>query len=82
MPKKTTSILEKITQSENRIKQLIDQRSKELLEIIIKYKAISIDDKLLAGFLLFALNPANKDHSILKEFKELTTQTKSPSKPK
>jgi hypothetical protein len=82
MPKKAISIIEKITQSENKIKQLIEQRNKELLDIITKFNAISIDDKLLAGFLLFTLNPANKDHHILKEFKELVKQTKSPSKPK
>lgn len=82
MPKKITSLLEKITQSENKIKQLIEQRNKELLEIISRFNAISIDDKLLAGFFLFALNSKNKDHPILKEFKELAKTSKSPSKTK
>lgn len=82
MPKNTASILERIHQSEEKIKELVKQRNKELLDIITRYKAIAIDDKLLAGFLLFALNHDNKDHPILQEFKKLATQVKSPSKPK
>lgn len=81
MPKSTNSILEKIHQSEIKMRELIQQRNKELLDIITKYKAISIDNKLLAGFLIFALNPQNKDHYILKEFKELAGKSKSPSNP-
>ena len=43
---------------------------------------VTIDNKLLLGFLLFMSNPDNRDHHILKEFKELATRTKSPSSKK
>lgn len=73
MATKKTSILEKINQTEQRIKELIKQRNKELLDIITRFNAISIDNNLLSGFIMFALNPDNKDHPILKEFKELSS---------
>lgn len=71
MATKKTSILEKINRTELRIKELVKQRNKELLDIITRFNAISIDNNLLSGFIIFALNPDNKDHPILKEFKEL-----------
>ena len=37
-------------------------------------------NNLLTGFIMFALNPDNKDHPILKEFKELGKRPKLPSK--
>ena len=80
MTTKKTSILEKINQTELRIKELIKQRNKELLDIITRLNAISIDNNLLSGFIMFALNPDNKDHHILKEFKELGKRPKIPNK--
>ena len=82
MPTKQTSILEKINQTELRIKELVKQRNKELIDIITRFNAISIDNNLLSGFIVFALNPDNKDHPILKEFKELGRRPKLPSKSK
>ena len=76
MATKKASILEKINQTEQRIKELIKQRNKELLDIITRFNAISIDNNLLSGFIVFALNPDNKDHPILKEFKELGKRPK------
>ena len=67
MATKKTSILEKINQTELRIKELVKKRNKELLDIITRFNAISIDNNLLSGFIVFALNPDNKDHPILKE---------------
>jgi len=82
MATKKTSILEKINQTELRIKELVKQRNKELLNIITRFNAISIDNNLLSGFIVFVLNPDNKDHPILKEFKELGKRPKLPSKSK
>lgn len=79
MPKAQISTLEKIRQSEEKIKELIQQRQQELVNIITKYKALDIDNKLLAGFLLFMQDPANLNHPILSEFKQLTNRTKTPS---
>ena len=80
MATKKISILEKINQTELRIKELIKQRNKELLDIITRFNAISIDNNLLTGFIMFALNPDNKDHPILKEFKVLGKRPNLPSK--
>jgi hypothetical protein len=82
MATKKISTLEKINQTELRIKELVKQRNKELLDIITRFNAISIDNNLLSGFIIFALNPDNKDHPILKEFKELGQRPKLPSKSK
>ena len=82
MATKKISILEKITQTEKKIKELVKQRNKELLDIFTRFNAISIDNNLLSGFIIFALNPDNKDHPILKEFKELGKRPKLPSKSK
>ena len=80
MARTTISIIDKITQSELKIQQLIEQRNKELLGILTKLNAIAIDNNLLVGFLTFALNPENKDHPILKEFTELAKRSKPPSR--
>ena len=82
MATKKTSILEKINQTELRIKELVKKRNKELLDIITRFNAISIDNNLLSGFFVFALNPDNKDHPILKECKELGKRPKLHSKSK
>jgi phosphosulfolactate phosphohydrolase-like enzyme len=82
MPRKTTTTLEKILNSESRFRELVQQRNKELLNVITRYNAIAIDDNLLAGFLLFALNPENKDHPMLQEFMGLAKSNKIPSKSK
>ena len=82
MPRKQPSLLDKIRKSEDKIKALVELRSKELIAIINECHAVTIDDSLLAGFLLFAMNDDNKDHPILKEFRELAKTNKIPSKPK
>lgn len=82
MPKASLTLLEKISQSEAKIKELIEERKKELMDIFTKNNALVINDKLLVGFLIFALNPENKDHPTLKEFKELGNSSKTPSKRK
>ena len=82
MSKKTASILEKIQKLEERKLQLLAKRHKELLDIFTKCNAITIDDKLLAEFLLFTMNQKNKDHPTFKEFKEVIKSTKMPSRSK
>ncbi len=41
---------------------------------------MTIDDQLLAGFLLFAMNEQNKQHPMLKEFIQLSKTTLDPHK--
>ncbi len=80
MAETTSILLQKIASSEDKVKQLIDQRNKELFNIIVKYNAITIDNSALLGFFIFALNPANENDSILKKFKELAKAANLPSK--
>ncbi|WP_177717267.1 hypothetical protein [Candidatus Rickettsia colombianensi] len=44
--------------------------------------ALTIDDRLLIGFLKFAKNSDNKNHAFLNELKEVHKKSKMPSKPK
>ncbi|MCZ6902353.1 MAG: hypothetical protein O7C59_02950 [Rickettsia endosymbiont of Ixodes persulcatus] len=62
--------------------QLLQKRKEELFNIFKTCHALTIDDKLLIGFLKFLKNPDNKNHPILNEFKELGQKTRMPSKPK
>lgn len=62
--------------------QLLQKRKEELFNIFKACHALTIDDRLLIGFLKFAKNTSNKNHPILNEFKSLEGKTKMPSKPK
>ncbi|MCC8368725.1 MAG: hypothetical protein LN573_01380 [Rickettsia endosymbiont of Oxypoda opaca] len=62
--------------------QLLQKRKEELFNLFQACRALTLDDKLLLGFLKFVKNPDNQNHSILNEFKELGKKTKIPSKPK
>lgn len=69
-------------QLESQQTQLLQKRKEELFNIFKACNALTIDDKLLIGFLKFVKNSDNKNHSILNEFKSLGGKTKMPSKPK
>lgn len=59
---------------------LLTKRQEELFNIFNRFNAVSIDDKLLIGFLKFITNKENKDHSIIKEFLTIANKTRSPKK--
>jgi hypothetical protein len=82
MPKKDFSLIEKIAKLEQQKEQLLSKRKDELFSIFINTVSVAIDNKLLTGALLFLSKPENKDHPILKEFKELATRNKVPSNTK
>jgi len=82
MPKKDLSLTEKIAKLEQQKEQLLNKRKDELFSIFINTSSVAIDNKLLTGALLFLSKPENKDHPILKEFKEMATRSKSPSSSK
>ncbi|MCX4084181.1 hypothetical protein N7281_04900 [Rickettsia hoogstraalii] len=69
-------------QLESQQTQLLQKRKEELFNIFKACNALTIDDKLLIGFLKFVKNSDNKNHPILNEFKSLGGKTKMPSKPK
>ena len=82
MQRKELSITEKIAKLDQQKEQLLAKRRDEIFALFTTTANVTIDNKLLLGFLLFLSNPANKDHHILKEFKELAALTKSPSSKK
>lgn len=82
MKRKDLSLTEKIAKLDQQKAELLSKRKDEIFSIFISTVNVTIDNKLLLGFLLFLSNPINKDHSILKEFKELGNRTKSPSSQK
>ena len=79
MTKSNISTIEKIAQVELKIKQLIGLRKQELLNVISRFNGLSIDNDLLAGFIIFALDAKNKNHAILKEFRDMNKRAKIPS---
>ena len=82
MKKKELSLTEKIAKLDQQKEQLLAKRKDEIFSIFTATANVTIDNKLLLGFLLFLSNTANKEHPILKEFKELAIRTKSPSSKK
>ncbi|MFP3011436.1 MAG: hypothetical protein ACEY3D_00035 [Rickettsia sp.] len=62
--------------------QLLQKRKEELFDLFQACGTLTLDDKLLLGFLKFVKNPNNKNHPIFNEFKELGHKTRLPSKPK
>ncbi|MGX6960491.1 MAG: hypothetical protein ACIPMY_04660 [Rickettsia endosymbiont of Pentastiridius leporinus] len=62
--------------------QLLQKRKEELFNIFKACNALTIDDKVLIGFLKFVKNVDNKNHPIFDEFKSLGGKMKMPSKPK
>lgn len=69
-------------QFETQQSQLLQKRKDELFNIFKACNTLTIDDRLLIGFLKFVKNIDNKNHSILNEFKSLGSNTKIPSQPK
>lgn len=61
--------------------QLLQKRKEELFSIFRTCNALTIDDRLLIGFLKFVKDSNNKNNPILNEFKSLGGKTKMPSKP-
>lgn len=62
--------------------QLLQKRKEELFNIFKACNAMTIDDRLLIGFLKFVKNVDNKNHPFLNELKEVHKKSKMPSKPK
>ncbi|AFC71709.1 hypothetical protein [Rickettsia australis] len=61
--------------------QLLQKRKEELFNIFRTCNALTIDDRLLIGFLKFLKNSDNKNHPFLNELKEVHKKSKMPSKP-
>lgn len=75
---KQKTIEERIKQLEQQKAQLVQERSQKISNIIIKYGGIGLDDRLLAGFTIFATDEANKNSEFLNQILELAKETKIP----
>ncbi len=80
MPRDPVTALEKLKKIEEKKQKILVTRREDLLEIINSCNAMTIDDQLLTGFLLFAMNEDNKQHPILKEFTLLAKTIINPRK--
>lgn len=70
---------EKIEEFKNLQKEVLPERKEEISNIICENNGIFLDNRVIAGFALFASSRDNKNHPILKEFIELG-KNKTPSK--
>ncbi len=66
----------------NQQTQLLQKRQEELFNIFRTCNALTIDDRLLIGFLKFTQNSDNKSHPFLNELKEVHKKSQIPSKSK
>lgn len=78
--KSSSKLLEQIQELEGKKEQLLSKRKEELWSLFKKRSAITIDDELLEGFLVFAMDHANKEAKVLHDMRELVVRNKS-SKP-
>lgn len=77
MSKQTASLYEKLEKLEKQKQELLNQRRLEILKIIEATSSLTIDDKLLAGALLFLNDQKNKSHPIIDEFKSYINKKQS-----
>lgn len=75
---KQKTIEERIKQLEHQKAQLVQERSQQISNIIIKYGGIGLDNRLLAGFTIFATDKVNKNSEFLKKILELGKEIKIP----
>jgi len=80
MPRARIPLKEQLAKLEQKTNELLMQRQDELMNIFQACNAITVDDSLLAGFLIFVSNTENKDNPILKTFSTLAKANKVLSK--
>lgn len=76
MTKNRLSLQEQIKLLEDKKEKLLDKRRAEILKIIERTGSLEIDDRILAGALLFLGDTKNKNHHILKEFESYIPASK------
>lgn len=77
MEKQKQSLQEKLKILDQKKQELLDKRRHEILKIIERTNSLEINDKVLAGALLFLSDPTNKNHSILEDFKKYLDHKKT-----
>ncbi|MBP7189654.1 MAG: hypothetical protein KA998_00190 [Rickettsiaceae bacterium] len=74
------TIFDKINELEKQKEQLLLMRKEEIFEVVKASGGMAIDNRLLAGFILYALSPENKTDEFLQRMKDLGEKAKFPSK--
>ena len=74
-----TNVKTKLLKLEEQKKELLEEIKDHIFQILVSTNSITIDEKLLVGFLTFAMNPANKDSPILSQMREVGKKHKIPS---
>ena len=77
---KTRTLQERMKQLEEQKNKLIAGRKEEIANAVLKAGGMSIDSRLLMGFVAFAVDASNKSSPILAEMLEVSKKVKIPSK--
>lgn len=80
MSQKSKTIFDKIKELEEQKEQLLAIRKDEIFEVVKASGGMAIDNRLLAGFIIYALSPENKMDEFLQRIKNLGAKAKLPSK--
>ena len=71
MSNNTKKILEKIKLLEAEKARLLPLRKEEIFKILYTAGGLALDNKLLAGFAVYASNPENAESNFLRELSKL-----------
>ena len=80
MARTLMSLKDQLAKLEEKTKTLMKKREQEIIDIFKAQSSLTIDDQLLAGFLMFVSNEDNRTHPILKEFEGLSHKLYPPKK--
>lgn len=80
MVMKENEILAKIQNLEKQKEEIIKSRLEEIGEIILKTGGVALDNRIIAGFCVFASDKKNEDSPILKKLLELGKDIKLPTR--
>ena len=76
------SLQERIWELEKQKTELLEKRKEEIFEVLNANSGICLDNRLLAGFALYASSEENKNDVFLAKLKEIGAKGKFPSRGK
>lgn len=82
MSKAVKTILEKIELLEAQKAELIALRKHEIFDVVKNAGGIGLDNRILAGLVLYAVDPANQNSEAMLQIKEEGLKLKFPGKRK
>lgn len=78
MSESSNTIIDKIKKLEGEHAKLLSMRKNEIFEVIKENGGVGIDNKLLAGFIIYALLPENKGDEFVLKMKEVGEKARFP----